>query len=74
MKELLEFILKGILEESDFEINEKDEEGQTILEIKVKPDNAGLIIGKGGQTIKSIQNIISVKARKENKQVFVKVI
>ncbi len=74
MKDLLEYIIKGIIDEADFEISEKEDNGQLILQIKVKPEAAGLLIGKGGQTIKSIQNIISVKARKENKTVFVKVV
>lgn len=74
MRELLEYIVKGIINEGDYEISEIEDNGQLILQIKVKPEAAGLLIGKGGQTIKSIQNIISVKARKENKNVFIKVI
>ena len=74
MKELLEYIVKNVLDEGDFEISEKEDNGQIILQIKVKPEAAGLLIGKNGQTIKSIQNIISVKARKENKNAFVKVL
>ena len=70
MKKLLEFIVKGIIEEGDYEISEKEDDGQYILEIKVKPEATGLLIGKGGQTIKSIQDIIAVRARKENKSAF----
>ncbi len=74
MRELLEYILKGILGSGEFEIEEKEDNGQTIFQIKVKPEKAGLVIGKEGKMIKSIQNIISVKARKENKKAYVKVI
>jgi predicted RNA-binding protein YlqC (UPF0109 family) len=74
MKNLLEYIVKGIIDEGDFKISEKEDNGQDILQIEVKPESAGLLIGKGGQVIKSIQNIISVKARKDNKNVFVKVV
>lgn len=74
MRDLLEYILKGIIDENEFEVDEKEDNGQKILLIKVKSESAGLVIGKGGQTIKSIQNIISVRARKENQNVFVKVI
>lgn len=74
MKELLEYIVKNIINEGDFEISEIEDNGQLILQIKVKPEAAGLLIGKGGQTIKSIQNIVSVRARKENRSIFVKVI
>lgn len=74
MRDLLKFILEGILGNTNFEIKEKEESGTDILEVSVSPDEAGLVIGKGGQTIKSIQNIVRVRARKENKSVFVKVI
>ena len=74
MRDLLEYMVKGILDEGDFEIAEKEDNGQTIFEIKVEPENTGLLIGKGGQTIKSIQNVLSVRARTENKQVYVKVV
>lgn len=74
MKDLLEYILKGIIDENDFEIEEKEDNGQKILQVKVQPESAGLVIGKGGQTIKSIQNIISVRARKENQNAYVKVV
>lgn len=74
MKKLLEYIVKNIIEKEDFEISEKDDNGRLILQIKVKPEAAGILIGKDGRTIKSIQNIISVRARKENANVFVKVL
>lgn len=74
MKDLLQYIVENIIDKSDFEISENEENGDDILQIKVKPEAAGLLIGKGGQTIKSIQNIISVKARKENKNTYVRVV
>jgi len=74
MKELLEFIVKSILDKKDFDISENEEDGNLILQIKVKPESAGLLIGKDGQTIKSIQNIISVRAKKDNKNAYIKVV
>ena len=73
MRDLLRFILEGILGEDNFEIKEKEDNGSVILEIIVKPEIAGLIIGKGGQTINSIQNVVRVRARKENSSVFLKI-
>jgi predicted RNA-binding protein YlqC (UPF0109 family) len=73
MRDLLQFILEGILGEGNFEIKEKEDNGSVILEIIVKPEMAGLIIGKGGQTIKAIQNVVRVRARRENSSVFLKI-
>lgn len=73
MKELLNFILEEITEKDSFSIEETDEGNTVRLKIIAKPENLGLIIGKNGITIKSIQNILRVKGRLEGKLVFVDV-
>jgi predicted RNA-binding protein YlqC (UPF0109 family) len=65
MKELLEYILKGILGDKKFEIIENQEGGRIIYTIKVEPENVGIIIGKNGRMIKSIRNILKVRATLE---------
>jgi len=65
MKELLEFLLKGILGEEKFEIAEAEEGGRISYAIKTAPENMGLIIGKGGRMIKSLRNILKVRATLE---------
>ena len=65
MKELLEFLLKGLLGEEKFEIAEADDAGRTVYTIKTAPENVGLIIGKGGRMIKSLRNILKVRATLE---------
>jgi len=72
MKELLEFIVKNIIGE-DFEIVEEDEDGRVDFLLKVPSDKAGLIIGKGGNTIKAIQDILRIKATLAKKYVNIKV-
>lgn len=62
MKDLLEYIVEGLLGKKDFEIEESEVEGKTELLLKLNPDDIGIIIGKGGNTIKSIRNILRVKA------------
>ncbi len=69
MKDLLEFMLKGILGEEKFEITETEEDGRLIYSIKTDPKNVGLIIGKGGKMIKSLRNILKVRATLEKKAV-----
>ena len=73
MKELLEFILKGIVGENKFEVDEIKEDSKVDLQIKSAPENVGLIIGKNGATIKALQNILRVRARLENVYVSVTV-
>jgi len=73
MKDLAEFIVKNIVTEGRYAISEKEEDGKTIVEIEAAPEVIGLIIGKGGNTIKAIQTIIRIKGRLENKLVNVNV-
>lgn len=73
MKDLLEFVLKGILGEIKFEVDEKDDDGRIVYTIKTDPENVGFIIGKGGKIIKSIRNILRVRATLEKKAVAVNI-
>lgn len=67
MQDLLNFLLKGILDKEPFEISESEVEGRILYSIKTDPKNIGLIIGKGGRMIKSLRNLIKVRATLEKK-------
>lgn len=74
MKELLEYLLKGLLPDAKFEIIETDEgEGKLTYTIKTAPENIGMIIGKGGHMIKAIRSLLKVRATLEKKAVFLNV-
>jgi len=75
VKELLEFLLKSIVKnEDEIQVEEVDEAGRTILKVKSHPDDIGFIIGKGGRTIRSLKNILKVKAIKEGKMVEIEIL
>jgi predicted RNA-binding protein YlqC (UPF0109 family) len=69
MKDLLDYLLKGILAEEEFDIEETEDAGRIIYTIKTDPKNVGLIIGKGGRMIKSLRNILKVRATLEKRAV-----
>jgi predicted RNA-binding protein YlqC (UPF0109 family) len=69
MKELLEYLLKGILADEKFSIEETEDGGRVIYTIKTDPKNVGLVIGKGGRMIKSLRNLLIVRATLEKKAV-----
>lgn len=73
MKELLEYMIKGLLGEEKFEISEQSEAGRFVYTITTAPENIGLIIGKGGHMIKSIRNVLKVRATLEKVAVSVNV-
>ncbi len=69
MTDLLNFLLKGILGSTDFDVKETEDNGRFIYTINTKPENVGLIIGKGGRVIKSLRNLLKVRATLEKKAV-----
>jgi predicted RNA-binding protein YlqC (UPF0109 family) len=73
MDKLLKYILDSIVGKNNYEIEESEDEARVTYQIKSAPSDIGLIIGKGGRTIKAIQNIVRVKARLESKAVFISV-
>lgn len=70
MRDLLEFIIEGILKNKEFTIEEETVEDKITYKIKVAEDRAGLIIGKSGRTIKAIRNLLKVRATLEKKLVY----
>lgn len=73
MKELLEHIIKSIVNNpDDVSVEEResiDFPGLTILTIDVNESDKGVIIGRKGRTINSIRDIITISAIRNNKRV-----
>lgn len=60
MKELVEYILKGIVKHpQDVVVVEFDENKSKIIEIVVNEEDVGQVIGKDGRTIKSLKVLLS---------------
>jgi predicted RNA-binding protein YlqC (UPF0109 family) len=72
MQDLLEYILKNILGNDDFDVlKEEKTMGEVLFKVRIPEDRKGLIIGKKGRNIKSIRDILNVKAKLENKKAFI---
>ena len=70
MKDTLHFIVAAIVDNPDaVSIDEQEEEGFLNLIITVDPSDMGKIIGKEGKVIRSIRNIMKVKAMKQDKRI-----
>jgi predicted RNA-binding protein YlqC (UPF0109 family) len=73
MRDLLEYTISGIIGNKDFEIEENQDTDRSDFEIKIDPSFFGLVIGKGGRTIKAIRNLLKVRATIEKKGVNISV-
>lgn len=73
MKDLLTFILKEITKKDDFEIKEEVDGDFIRFTVLAPKEIMGIIIGREGRTIKSIRNLLKVRATLEKKAVSVSV-
>lgn len=70
MKDLLEFLLKNIVEHpEDIVVKQINEEGLINLNLQANPEDVKIIIGKNGRTIKALRELLKIKAIKEKKKV-----
>lgn len=72
MKEILELLIKNLVENPDeVTINEKQEEKNVVYEVKVAESDIGKVIGKQGRIAKSIRTIMKSVGGKEHKKVVI---
>lgn len=70
MKDLLNFIVTSLVTKPEAVlVDEQKEEGNVNLMLTVDPSDMGIIIGKGGQTIRAIRKLLTVRAIAENVRV-----
>jgi predicted RNA-binding protein YlqC (UPF0109 family) len=65
MKDTLHYIVSAIVDNPDaVAIEESEEEGMNIYTVTVAKEDMGKVIGKEGKVIRSIRNIMKIKAMK----------
>lgn len=70
MKDLLSFIVTSLVTKPDTVlIDEQKDNGNINLTLTVDPTDMGIVIGKNGQTIRSIRKLLTVRAIAENVRV-----
>lgn len=73
--DFVRYVIANLVENPDDIIIEKsiDELG-ILITLKLNKEDMGRIIGKNGQTIKSIRTLLRVIAKKENQKINLKII
>ena len=70
MKQILETIIKNIVENKDaVSINEKEEADKITYEVKVDNKDMGRVIGKQGKVANSIRTLMKALGAKDKKKV-----
>ena len=74
MKELVEYIVKALVDKPDeVEIKQTEAESLTILEIKVAADEVGKVIGKEGRIANAIRTIAKSAGARDRKRITVEI-
>ena len=76
MKDLLEYLARGLVEHPDeVRVRESEEEdGSLVLELSVADDDYGSVIGRGGRTAQALRTVVKAAASKSGRRVFVDIV
>ncbi|HET7484035.1 MAG TPA: KH domain-containing protein [Solirubrobacterales bacterium] len=75
MTELLEFLVRSLVEDpAAVVVEELEEEGDLVYEITVAEDDLGRVIGKGGRVANAIRTIAKAAAVRLDRRVIVDIL
>ena len=75
MTELLEFLVKALVEDPGaVVVEEMEEDGDLVYEITVAEDDLGRVIGKGGRIANAIRTIAKAAAVRIDRRVIVDIL
>ena len=75
MKELLLYVAKELVDNPEaVTVTEREDGDNTVLELRVAPEDMGKVIGRQGRIAKEIRTIVKSVAQRDGKRVTVDII
>ncbi len=75
MKDFIEYIVKALVEHPDqVEVSEVPGTRTTVYELRVGQGDLGKVIGKNGQTAKSIRTILTAVSARQGKRAVLEIL
>ena len=75
MKELLTYVARNLVDNPDqVAVNQYESDGETVLELRVAPEDMGKVIGRQGRIAKEIRTLIRSVAQRTGQRVSVDII
>lgn len=75
MKELLTYVARNLVDHPEqVSVTEIEGDGETILELRVAPEDTGKVIGRQGRIAKEIRTLIRSVAQRSGKRVSVEIV
>lgn len=75
MKELLTYVARNLVDHPDqVSVTQFEDDGETVLELRVAPEDMGKVIGRQGRIAKEIRTLIRSVAQRSGKRVSVEIV
>ena len=75
LRELVSYISQALVDKpTEVSVNLLEGESAIVLELRVDPEDIGKVIGKGGQTAKSLRKLLSAAATKLRKKAMLQIV
>jgi predicted RNA-binding protein YlqC (UPF0109 family) len=75
VRELVEFLVRALVEEPEaVRVEEFEENGDIVLEVSVAADDLGRVIGRGGRIANAIRTVAKAAATREGTRVIVEIL
>jgi uncharacterized protein len=69
MRELVTFIASSLVDQPEaVTVSESEQEGTTVIELRVAKEDIGKVIGKQGRTARAIRAVLTAAAARENRK------
>jgi len=75
LKDLLTYIAQNLVDNpDDVNVTEREEETETVFELRVNPSDMGKVIGRGGRIAKEIRALMRSVAQRQGKRISVDIV
>ena len=75
MKELLTYVARNLVDNPDrVSVSQYESGGETVLELRVAPEDMGKVIGRQGRIAKEIRTLIRSVAQRSSQRVSVEIV
>ena len=74
-EDVLTYLAKSLVDNpDDVSVTPVEDDGETVLELRVHPDDMGKVIGKRGRTAKAIRTMVKAAATREGASATVEIV
>ena len=75
MKDAVEMVVKSLVDDVDaVEVRQVDQQGTTLIEIRVAPDDMGKVIGRQGRTVRALRSLCHAVGLKQRQRFVVEIV